>query len=685
MKKSRFFEPEEWFEHLGLVSYPRSGNSMLRKLIEELTGIYSGSDTSPGRVLSMALKDYGLTGESLLSRDVWLIKSHWPERMGHSKVRIERAVLLWRQPLPTFLSFWHMTLTGTHSLTASDYDFERFGKRWRDFVREELGIWVQFYSWWLNQQAQGSVDLLVVSYERLLANKEDELNRLVDFMYTPTDSPCISAQTRCRFDAAWQPRRDEMLQQVRERVAKAVGEVYKPRSRGVRRPASFYFDDELRTLVEQGTAAIIAELTAASQLQRQTRHVVDDCEGGMIVQDVTDCGVFLNDKNTPATVLRARTKKDPYGRGQPWKWRLRKICHLQQDWDSGLATLYTPHLHRGIVLDVQATADELLQHSVASIEHDGFVCLPDLLTADYRQYLAERIDAVFLHLSPDCSPCWVMNVHQQLPATANWLWRLATDPSLLGFVQRALGTDDLVLSTSQLLLRHPDNPYSSLQWQCERGDVCTVWLFIDDFTSNDDQSPAFRFCRGWHQNRSLPKRAMESAASLATLVHPCKPYLTASNKTQAPEDTLVVAVRWPEGGVECPATISESIGRNKFVTESPLRPAIPEIDFANVGEEPTIVDVATPAGSVLVHSGFTPMELRPSGSAVQRAISLRYVRRTARICQQTCNIFFRHCFSNSVFRRALYVVHGNNDVSPYLFSGPPLDNQLELGDLSFAS
>jgi hypothetical protein len=43
-----------------LVSYPRSGNSMLRSLLEKVTGVVTGSDTRPDRILSRNLLERGL-------------------------------------------------------------------------------------------------------------------------------------------------------------------------------------------------------------------------------------------------------------------------------------------------------------------------------------------------------------------------------------------------------------------------------------------------------------------------------------------------------------------------------------------------------------------------------------------------------------------------------------------------
>mmetsp|Transcript_14256 Transcript_14256/g.53594 ORF Transcript_14256/g.53594 Transcript_14256/m.53594 type:complete len:96 (+) Transcript_14256:202-489(+) len=64
--RARFLRPEEAVQrHIGLVSYPRSGNSMVRGLLERLTGILTGSDTKPDFTLSRSLIDYGMEGEGI--------------------------------------------------------------------------------------------------------------------------------------------------------------------------------------------------------------------------------------------------------------------------------------------------------------------------------------------------------------------------------------------------------------------------------------------------------------------------------------------------------------------------------------------------------------------------------------------------------------------------------------------
>ena len=63
---ARFLEPEENSSgHVVLASYPRSGNSLMRALLEQATGLVTGSDTRPDRTLSRKLMEGGLVGEVL--------------------------------------------------------------------------------------------------------------------------------------------------------------------------------------------------------------------------------------------------------------------------------------------------------------------------------------------------------------------------------------------------------------------------------------------------------------------------------------------------------------------------------------------------------------------------------------------------------------------------------------------
>jgi hypothetical protein len=109
-----------WFKNITLLaSYPRSGNTLLRTLLERTTCIVTGSDTRPDRTLSISLAiEYDLVGEGIVNGSsigaqqhqqqrggggaaqggVHIVKTHFPERKGWTPVTGHRVLLLVRNP-----------------------------------------------------------------------------------------------------------------------------------------------------------------------------------------------------------------------------------------------------------------------------------------------------------------------------------------------------------------------------------------------------------------------------------------------------------------------------------------------------------------------------------------------------------------------------------------------------------
>ena len=61
---------------VGFTSYPRSGNSFLRRYIEQITGVTTGSTVTIHT--STALQILGFSGETHTDDRVWISKSHQP-------------------------------------------------------------------------------------------------------------------------------------------------------------------------------------------------------------------------------------------------------------------------------------------------------------------------------------------------------------------------------------------------------------------------------------------------------------------------------------------------------------------------------------------------------------------------------------------------------------------------------
>lgn len=95
---------------------------MLRSILEETTGIVTGSDADINTKLCGELMEMGLQGEGLADRRIWVCKTHFPERSGRARVPIDRALLLIRSPLDAILSLFHMMASGTHDCSITDED-----------------------------------------------------------------------------------------------------------------------------------------------------------------------------------------------------------------------------------------------------------------------------------------------------------------------------------------------------------------------------------------------------------------------------------------------------------------------------------------------------------------------------------------------------------------------------------
>jgi hypothetical protein len=68
-----------------MTSYPRSGNTLLRAMLEKVMGLVTGSDCNINLKLNQELMEMGLAGEGLVDKKVWIVKTHFPERFASSE------------------------------------------------------------------------------------------------------------------------------------------------------------------------------------------------------------------------------------------------------------------------------------------------------------------------------------------------------------------------------------------------------------------------------------------------------------------------------------------------------------------------------------------------------------------------------------------------------------------------
>ncbi|XP_065891886.1 WSCD family member CG9164-like isoform X2 [Dysidea avara] len=183
---------------VALPSYPGSGNTWTRMLLEQTTGIYTGSiycDTE--------LKARGFLGEKLSSSNVLAVKTHYPSkdlfvpyREYHDPGKfknVSAAIVIIRNPLDSLVSHWNWKHGGHVSVMRPALFVHN--TKWKRFIKTSVEQFVSLVRYWL-EEAQISV--LVIKYEDMVTDLSTQLTKMLDFLqvnYSQSDIDCVMDDT----------------------------------------------------------------------------------------------------------------------------------------------------------------------------------------------------------------------------------------------------------------------------------------------------------------------------------------------------------------------------------------------------------------------------------------------------------------------------------------------------------
>lgn len=178
----------------GLASFPSSGNTWVRYLIEGATGIFTGSmydDTSLMRKglygegvmhdsgMTIVQKSHGYTtGEAMTMQDKGLRAQH-----NHLQELGYQGVVVIRNPFKALISHRHLDVGG-HTGYAPKAHF--LGQGWADFVTLKVHLWRDFYTDWLRLTSPEHT--YVMHYEDLCAHPVEEMRGVLRHLNMPEDS-----------------------------------------------------------------------------------------------------------------------------------------------------------------------------------------------------------------------------------------------------------------------------------------------------------------------------------------------------------------------------------------------------------------------------------------------------------------------------------------------------------------
>merc|ERR1719369_1305361 len=155
-----------------LASFPGSGNTWLRYLLQQATGVSTGSVYK-----DVALLKNGFPGESVTNGSVIVVKTH--EWGPGTRQQFDSAILLVRDPFESILAEFNRR-SGGHVGHATQEKFNRDkGRFWQDFVVNKAKDWEAMNTDWI-KNFHGP--LLVILYSDLINNVEEQLRRTLDFL-----------------------------------------------------------------------------------------------------------------------------------------------------------------------------------------------------------------------------------------------------------------------------------------------------------------------------------------------------------------------------------------------------------------------------------------------------------------------------------------------------------------------
>ncbi|CAI2367750.1 unnamed protein product [Moneuplotes crassus] len=168
------------FEKVAMPSYQSSGSTLLRKYIENITCILTGSDGDTHSKLDRQLKEESkLLGEGILGTKVWIAQTNFPEEIGVARLFINKAIVVTRNPCDAIFSLFNKLCTKDINKKLSSEKMEDLNDCWTEFVKNEIDIWKQFHDYWMLEPV---VPTYIVRYEDLLKNPKNVLTSVFKFL-----------------------------------------------------------------------------------------------------------------------------------------------------------------------------------------------------------------------------------------------------------------------------------------------------------------------------------------------------------------------------------------------------------------------------------------------------------------------------------------------------------------------
>ena len=163
-------------------SFPRCGNTFLRRFVEQITGIHTGADMNIQHTFHEAMM--GLLGQEHVfsERRIWIAKTHYPLQTGDECVfGAQKMFCVVRNPLDVIPSFAYLVHTRSHSLVPNEKLHEEFPEWWTEWSKT-VAEYMQFNHDYIVGELANEIPTYVLRYEDLVMNPEPVLIECFQFL-----------------------------------------------------------------------------------------------------------------------------------------------------------------------------------------------------------------------------------------------------------------------------------------------------------------------------------------------------------------------------------------------------------------------------------------------------------------------------------------------------------------------
>ncbi|XP_076336830.1 WSCD family member GA21586-like [Tachypleus tridentatus] len=164
-----------------LASFPGSGNTWIRYLVQQSTGYFTGSIYGDS-----ALAMTGFHAERISNGSVILVKTHEWGETGRRK--FHKAILLVREPSRALLAEFNRRFGGHLGYAPQRMFFKSQKKEWQTFLEKQIKVWKELTLDWLKFNGP----LHIVRYEELVEHVKDNLLKLIEFLNVTVSNATLS-------------------------------------------------------------------------------------------------------------------------------------------------------------------------------------------------------------------------------------------------------------------------------------------------------------------------------------------------------------------------------------------------------------------------------------------------------------------------------------------------------------